>query len=81
MSAPNTIRVRRARAKMRARGLRPIQIWVPDVRAPGFAEELARQCRGENEWAKGPGREETEFWNRVSAEAWAGLPEYDWSKS
>lgn len=26
-------------------GMRPIQIWVPDTRAPGFAEEIARQCR------------------------------------
>jgi hypothetical protein len=23
--------------------LRPIQIWVPDVRRPGFAEECRRQ--------------------------------------
>jgi len=38
-------RVRRRRDKLRAAGLRPIQIWVPDTRAPGFAEECARQCR------------------------------------
>jgi hypothetical protein len=25
--------------------LRPIQIWVPDVRAPGFAAEARRQSR------------------------------------
>ena len=31
------------RAQLRARGLRPIQIWVPDTRAPGFAEEARRQ--------------------------------------
>lgn len=30
---------------MRARGMRLVQFWVPDTRAPGFAEELARQCR------------------------------------
>ena len=29
----------------RAQGLRPLQIWVPDVRAPGFAEEAYRQSR------------------------------------
>lgn len=28
---------------MRAQGLRPIQIWVPDVRSPGFADEARRQ--------------------------------------
>jgi hypothetical protein len=31
------------RARLRAQGLRPIQIWVPDVRAPGFREEARRQ--------------------------------------
>jgi hypothetical protein len=30
---------------MRAHGMRLVQFWVPDTRAPGFAEELARQCR------------------------------------
>jgi hypothetical protein len=38
-------RVQRRRDKLRAAGLRPIQIWVPDTRAPGFAAECARQCR------------------------------------
>jgi hypothetical protein len=28
---------------MRQAGLRPIQIWVPDTRKPGFAEECRRQ--------------------------------------
>ena len=31
------------RARLRAAGLRPMQIWVPDVRAPRLAEEAARQ--------------------------------------
>ena len=38
-------RVAAHRAALRARGLRPIQIWVPDTRAPGFAEEARRQSR------------------------------------
>ena len=37
--------MQRSRNKLRAAGLRPIQIWVPDTRAPGFAAECARQCR------------------------------------
>ena len=37
-------RVAKRRAVLRAQGLRPIQIWVPDSRAPGFAEECARQA-------------------------------------
>lgn len=36
-------RVEKRRAALRAQGLRPVQIWVPDTRAPGFAEEYARQ--------------------------------------
>jgi hypothetical protein len=38
-------RVQRRRDKMRAAGLRPVQLWVPDTRAPGFAAECTRQCR------------------------------------
>jgi hypothetical protein len=36
-------RVRKHRESLRAQGLRPIQIWVPDTRRPGFAEEARRQ--------------------------------------
>ncbi len=36
-------RVRAHRERLRRQGLRPIQIWVPDVRAPGFAAEAHRQ--------------------------------------
>jgi len=36
-------RVQRHRAALRARGLRPVQIWVPDTRREGFAEECRRQ--------------------------------------
>jgi hypothetical protein len=43
-AAKNRQKTRDWRARMRARGLRPIQIWVPDTRAPGFAEEAARQA-------------------------------------
>lgn len=38
-------RVRTHRAQLRAMGLRPIQIWVPDVRSPAFKEEARRQSR------------------------------------
>lgn len=36
-------RVKAHRARMRAQGLRSIQIWVPDVRLPEFAAEAHRQ--------------------------------------
>ncbi len=40
--APND-KVRRHRARLPERGLRPLQIGVPDTRVPGFAEEARRQ--------------------------------------
>lgn len=45
MAATISERVRTHRVNLRAAGLRPIQIWVPDTRAPGFADECARQSR------------------------------------
>jgi hypothetical protein len=36
-------RVNKHRAGLRAAGLRPVQIWVPDTRQSGFAEECRRQ--------------------------------------
>ena len=38
-------RVKKRREAMRAAGLRPVQIWVPDSRRAGFAEECRRQSR------------------------------------
>lgn len=43
LPAPVSQRVRKRREALRAAGLRPIQIWVPDTRRPGFAEECRRQ--------------------------------------
>lgn len=36
-------RVAEHRRRLRAQGLRPVQIWVPDVRAAEFAAEAHRQ--------------------------------------
>lgn len=36
-------RVRQHRERLRRQGLRPVQIWVPDVRAPEFVAEAHRQ--------------------------------------
>ena len=50
-------RVEKHRAGLRAAGLRPIQIWVPDVRRPGFSEE----CRRQSLLATASDREDTEL--------------------
>jgi len=38
-------RLQRHRDALRAAGLRPLQIWVPDTRREGFAAECRRQSR------------------------------------
>ena len=40
---PTRVKVRDHRERLRAQGLRPIQIWVPDVRASSFRSEAHRQ--------------------------------------
>lgn len=40
---PTKMKVQEHRARLRAQGLRPIQIWVPDVRATSFRSEAHRQ--------------------------------------
>jgi hypothetical protein len=41
--SPVSARVQKHRRALRAAGLRPIQIWVPDTRQSGFADECRRQ--------------------------------------
>jgi hypothetical protein len=42
---PSRQKVRAHRERLRAQGLRPIQVWVPDTRSPKFAAEASRQSR------------------------------------
>lgn len=45
-SRPKTSRekVRAHRERLRQQGLRPLQIWVPDVKAPSFKKQAHRQA-------------------------------------
>jgi hypothetical protein len=36
-------KVRAHRTRLRRQGLRPLQIWVPDMRSPAFVAEAHRQ--------------------------------------
>jgi hypothetical protein len=38
-------KVRTHRARLRAQGLRPVQVWVPDVRAKTFIAAARKQSR------------------------------------
>ena len=44
MPASVSQRVQKRREALRAAGLRPVQIWVPDTRRPGFEAECRRQA-------------------------------------
>ena len=43
MTSATAQRVHKHRQSLRAAGLRPVQIWVPDTRRAGFAAECRRQ--------------------------------------
>ncbi len=45
MGAKVAERVQKHRAGLRASGLRPVQIWVPDTRRADFVEECRRQSK------------------------------------
>ena len=42
---PSRDKVRNHRKRLRDQGMRPIQIWVPDVRSPAFKAEAHRQSQ------------------------------------
>ena len=44
-SSTSREKVRAHRERLRRRGLKPLQIWVPDVHAPGFRREARRQSQ------------------------------------
>ena len=43
MTTSTSERVQKHRSSLRASGMRPIQIWVPDTRSQGFIEECRKQ--------------------------------------
>jgi Protein of unknown function (DUF3018) len=63
-SKPSRDKVRAYRKRMRKQGLRPIQIWVPDMRSPDFAADAHRQSLSA---ARSPhAKDEQEFLDAVS---------------
>ena len=61
---PSRDKVRAYRERLRRKGLRPIQIWVPDVRSKEFQAEAHRQSAlvGQSPQA----REDQEFIDLIS---------------
>ena len=63
---PSRVKVREYRERLRSQGLRPIQIWVPDMRSPSFAAEARRQSIAV---ARGPhAGEDQDFIDAISGE-------------
>ena len=42
---PSKVKVQEHRERLRAQGLRPVQIWVPDVTSPTFRAAAKRQSK------------------------------------
>jgi len=61
---PSRFKVREHRDRLRAQGLRPIQIWVPDVGARAFRAAAHRQSLAAA--ASGQAREDQAFIDAVS---------------
>ena len=53
---------RNYREALRSRGLRPVQLWLPDPRSPEFLAECARQARIVRESERDASRAEDELW-------------------
>ena len=58
--------MRRRRAKLRKSGLRPVQLWLPDTRAAGFAEACARQAQLIRDSESRKSQVEGEAWFEIS---------------
>jgi len=58
------LKVQEHRDRLRALGLRPVQIWVPDVRASSFRKEAHRQSLAVSRSARA--REDQAFIDSVS---------------
>lgn len=65
-------KVKAHRARLRAQGLRPVQIWVPDVRSPAFVAEARRQSLAV---ARSP--QEADDQGFVDAVGWGSLDDAD----
>jgi len=59
-------KVRLHRERLRAQGLRPVQIWVPDVHARSFARTASQQSKP---WLQASERSRSGFIDAISDHA------------
>lgn len=71
ISPDRTDKFRRYRERKKAQGLREWRMWVPDVNAPGFQEELNREIAAIN---ASPDEADVMAWIEAhTAEVWKDL--------
>ncbi|MCY7315762.1 MAG: antitoxin MazE family protein [Rubrivivax sp.] len=68
MTSPVAQRVQKHREALRAAGLRPVQIWVPDTRRRGFSQKCRRQSQSLLVPAAAAAEEGLEGWLRGVAD-------------
>lgn len=73
---PQPSKFARYRARKCANGMRLLRMWVPDVNAPGFQEEIERQVALMN--ASPDEAEVTRWIEDVTEDALRHEPPYDW---
>jgi Protein of unknown function (DUF3018) len=71
-------RAARWRARLRAQGLRPIQLWVPDLRDPKVQAEIEREVASIN--ASEDEAVILAWLDANNAELMGSLPSYDWGE-
>lgn len=69
MTGIGTGPLRRREAALRAAGLRPVRIWLPDTRAEDFTAECARQARLIRKTEAPVNGDEDEAWFETSDKA------------
>lgn len=71
---PGAERIRAYRARMRALGLKPKVLWVPDVNSPEFATEASRASRIVAAIDRQDGTDQN-FIDAMTADLWVAGPE------
>ncbi len=69
-------RAARRRDKLRAAGLRPLEIWVPDLRDPKVRAQLRAEAAEINRRDRESGV--MDYLESLSDEVMSALPDYDW---
>jgi hypothetical protein len=68
--------IKQYRARQRAKGLRSVQLWLPDTSTPEFAAEVARAIASSKAAEAAMSAEERAEWDAWERASWEDLPEW-----